>query len=67
VRHRWIRPYTRDQWQGRTLHPACLERWAYGASYRSSLARALALPEFLRYYNTERRHTALGFITPPRR
>jgi transposase InsO family protein len=68
LRHRWTRPYTpRTNGKAERFIRTCLERWAYGATYRSSLARTLALPEFLRYYNTERRHTALGFITPAQR
>jgi transposase InsO family protein len=68
VRHRWTRPYTpRTNGKAERFIRTCLERWAYGAAYRSSLARAQALPEFLRYYNTERRHTALGFKTPAQR
>jgi transposase InsO family protein len=68
VRHRWTRPYTpRTNGKAERFIRPCLERWAYGAAYRSSRARAQALPEFLRYYNTERRHTALGLITPAQR
>jgi len=45
----------------------CLARWAYAAAYRSSLQRAAVLPDWLRYYNRERPHTALGFKTPAQR
>jgi transposase InsO family protein len=38
--------------------------WAYGRAYRSSLQRHSALPEWLRYYNTERPHRALGDQPP---
>ena len=45
----------------------CLASWAYAAAYRTSLQRAQALPDWLRYDNTERHQTALGFTTPRRR
>jgi transposase InsO family protein len=38
--------------------------WAYARAYASSLRRTSALPEWLRYYNTERPHRALGDIAP---
>jgi transposase InsO family protein len=38
--------------------------WAYARPYRSSLRRVAALPEWLRYYNTERPHRALGNLAP---
>lgn len=68
LRHLWTRPYTpRTNGKAERFIRTCLERWAYAAAYPSSLARAAALPEFLRYYNYERPHTALGFITPAQR
>lgn len=68
LRHVWTRPY-RPQTNGKAERfiRTCLARWAYAAAYRSSLQRAAALPEWLRYYNQERRHTALGFKTPAQR
>lgn len=68
LRHVWTRPY-RPQTNGKAERfiRTCLARWAYAAAYRTSLQRATALPEWLRYYNTERPHTALGFITPAQR
>jgi transposase InsO family protein len=38
--------------------------WAYARPYRSSLLRIRALPEWLRYYNSERPHRALGDVAP---
>jgi len=38
--------------------------WAYARAYRSSLLRIAALPEWLRYYNTQRPHRALGNLAP---
>jgi transposase InsO family protein len=68
LRHLWTRPY-RPQTNGKAERfiRTTLKGWAYAAAYRSSLQRAQALPEWLRYYNTERPHTALGFITPAQR
>jgi transposase InsO family protein len=67
-RHLWTRPYTpRTNGKAERFIRTCLERWAYGAAYRTSKERAQALPEFLRYYNRERPHTALGFKTPAQR
>lgn len=64
-RHVWTRPY-RPQTNGKAERfiRTCLAGWAYAAAYGTSLQRAMALPGWLRYYNRERRHTALGFETP---
>jgi transposase InsO family protein len=68
LRHLWTRPYTpRTNGKAERFIRTCLERWAYAAAYRSSRQRAQALPDWLRYYNFERPHTALGFITPAQR
>jgi transposase InsO family protein len=68
IRHVWTRPY-RPQTNGKAERfiRTCLARWAYGAAYHTSRQRALMLPEWLRYYNRERPHTALGFRTPAQR
>lgn len=67
-RHLWTRPYTpRTNGKAERFIRTCLERWAYGAAYHTSKQRAQALPHFLRYYNRERPHTALGFKTPAQR
>lgn len=68
LRHLWTRPY-RPQTNGKAERfiRTCLACWAYAAAYRSSLQRAEALVEWLRYYNQERPHTALGFKTPAQR
>jgi transposase InsO family protein len=44
-----------------------LTEWAYAQAYRTSGWRTLALPRYLTYYNTQRRHSALGFTTPLQR
>ncbi len=68
IRHVWTRPY-RPQTNGKAERfiRTCLARWAYGVAYHSSRQRAVMLPGWLRYYNRERPHTALGFITPAQR
>lgn len=68
LRHLWTRPY-RPQTNGKAERfiRTCLARWAYVAAYGSSVQRAAALVEWLRYYNHERPHTALGFQTPAQR
>ena len=38
--------------------------WAYKRAYRTSNQRRKALPAWLRYYNQERPHRALGMISP---
>ena len=65
VRTRPRRPQTNGKAE-RFIRTVVTE-WAYAQAYRSSACRAAALPKYLRYYNTERRHTALGFATPAQR
>ena len=68
LRHHWTRPYTpRTNGKAERFIRTCLASWAYAAAYRSSRQRAAALPGWLQYYSFERRHTALGFITPAQR
>jgi transposase InsO family protein len=68
IRQVWTRPY-RPQTNGKAERfiRTSLARWAYAAAYHSSRQRAGMLAEWLRYYNTERPHTALGFLTPAQR
>lgn len=68
VRHRFTRPF-RPQTNGKAerLIRTLLQEWAYGQTYRHSVLRTLALPRYLRFYNTERRHSALGYHTPAHR
>jgi transposase InsO family protein len=68
VKHRRTRPY-RPQTNGKAERfiRTLIQEWAYGQSYRTSAFRAAALGPYLRFYNTERCHTALGFITPAQR
>ena len=65
ARHLRTRPYTpRTNGKAERLIQTLLREWAYVRPYRSSLARSVALRPYLAYYNTQRRHTALGFQPP---
>lgn len=68
LRHRTTRPY-RPQTNGKAerLIRTLLHEWAYAQAYRTSVFRTGALPRYLHFYNTERRHTALAFATPAQR
>lgn len=68
LRHRFTRPY-RPQTNGKAERfiRTLLHEWAYAQAYSRSRFRTAALPRYLRYYNTERRHSALGFQTPAQR
>ena len=52
------------QRQGRRFHQTMAREWAYGLAYRSSDARAAALPDWIRHYNEQRPHSALGNRPP---
>ena len=65
ARHLRTRPYTpRTNGKAERFIQTCLREWAYAVAYPTSAHRALALPGFLRYYNTARPHTALGHQPP---
>lgn len=68
LRHRFTRPY-RPQTNGKAERfiRTLLAEWAYAQAYRTSRWRQVALPRYLTFYNTQRRHTALGFTTPAQR
>jgi transposase InsO family protein len=68
LRHHWTRPY-RPQTNGKAERfiRTCLGEWAYARSYPTSVARASALPDFLRYYNQDRFHMGLNGLTPMQR
>jgi transposase InsO family protein len=68
IKHRFTRPY-RPQTNGKAERfiRTLLTEWAYAAAYRTSAYRTSALARYLRFYNTERRHTALKFQTPLQR
>jgi transposase InsO family protein len=68
LRHVFTRPY-RPQTNGKAERwiRTLLKEWAYARPYRTSRWRTRALMPYLSYYNTRRRHTALGFTTPAQR
>jgi len=68
LRHLRTRPYS-PQTNGKAERfiRTALTEWAYVQPYRTSLARASALTDFLRYYNRARPHSALGYRTPAQR
>lgn len=68
LRHQTTRPY-RPQTNGKAERfiRTLLHEWAYATAFRRSSARAAALPTYLDFYNTERRHSALGSLTPAQR
>lgn len=65
LRHIRTKPY-RPQTNGKAERfiQTMLMGWAYKRSYRTSNQRRKALPAWLRYYNHERPHRALGMISP---
>ncbi len=65
LRHYWTRPY-RPQTNGKAERfiRTCLGEWAYARSYPTALARASALPDFLRYCNPDRFHMGINGLTP---
>lgn len=66
--HRRTRPY-RPQTNGKAERfiRTLLHEWAYAQAFRHSRYRTAQLPQYLRFYNTERRHSALDFTTPAQR
>ena len=60
-----IRPHC--PWQNgkvERLNRTLQREWAYSQVFSSNAERATALPEWLEYYNTRRRHSALGGRAP---
>jgi len=65
ARHVLIRPHC--PWQNgkvERLNRTLLREWAYSQVFTSNAQRADLLPEWLTYYNTIRRHSALGGKAP---
>ena len=65
ARHVLIRPHC--PWQNgkvERLNRTLLREWAYSQVFTSNAQRADLLPEWLDYYNTRRRHSALGGRAP---
>jgi transposase InsO family protein len=65
IEHKTTRPH-RPQTNGKVerYQQTMAREWAYGQRYRSSDARAAALPHWLEHYNTRRRHSAIGDRPP---
>jgi transposase InsO family protein len=59
-------PKRRPQPNGKVerFHQTMAREWAYGLRYRSHRHRAKALPHWLRYYNGDRPHSAIGCLPP---
>lgn len=68
IRHLRTRPY-RPQTNGKAERfiQTLIRGWAYKRPYRTSNQRTKALPKWLRYYNEQRPHRALGRIPPLQR
>jgi transposase InsO family protein len=65
IRHRTIPPRTPKRNGKIERYQQTLAReWAYGQRYRTSTARAAALPIWLTHYNTTRNHSAIGNRPP---
>ena len=65
ARQKFIRPHC--PWQNgkaERLNRTLAAEWAYRQPFTSSTERAQALPGWLEFYNTQRRHTALGGKPP---
>jgi len=68
LRHLRTRPYTpRTNGKAERFIQSLIREWAYGAAYRSSDCRQAALQAWLRYYNADRPHRALGMCPPRQR
>jgi transposase InsO family protein len=65
LKHRLTRPYRpRTNGKAERFIQTLLREWAYARAYRTSNQRTKALAPWLRYYNTERPHTALSYQPP---
>ena len=65
ARHKFIKPHC--PWQNgkvERLNRTLQTEWAYRQVFTSNDERAAALAPWLEYYNTRRRHTALGGLPP---
>lgn len=65
ARHVLIRPHC--PWQNgkvERFNRTLLREWAYERVFLDNAQRAERLPEWLRFYNTERRHSSLGGRPP---
>jgi transposase InsO family protein len=68
IDHIRTRPYRpRTNGKAERFIQTMLREWAYAATYRNSRHRPRALRPWLRYYNEQRPHGALGHKTPASR
>ena len=66
--HRRTRPYTpRTNGKAERFIRTLLHEWAYAQAYRTSAHRSRALPRFLYYFTTQRKHFGLHGQTPAQR
>ena len=66
--HRFTRPYTpRTNGKAERFIRTLVYEWAYAQAYRTSAHRSRALPRFLYYFTTQRRHYGLQGQTPAER
>lgn len=65
IEHKRIRAY-RPQTNGKVerFNRTLVDEFAYARTFTSNTARLDALPRWVRYYNTRRRHTALAGHSP---
>ena len=65
IGHKRIRPY-RPQTNGKVerFNRTLVDEFAYARTFTSNQARLDALPRWIRYYNTRRRHTGLDGHSP---
>lgn len=65
IKHRRTQPYRpRTNGKAERFIQTLLREWAYARPYRTSNQRTKALTPWLRYYNAERFHTAIGYQPP---
>ena len=65
ARQKFIRPHC--PWQNgkvERFNRTLTHEWAYRQVFTSNTERAAALQPWLEFYNTQRRHTALGGLPP---
>ena len=68
VVHRFTRPYTpRTNGKAERFIRTLLHEWAYAQAYATSAHRTRALPRFLYYFTTQRKHFGLHGQTPAQR
>jgi transposase InsO family protein len=65
LRHQRTRPYTpKTNGKAERFIQSMLREWAYGRIYPSSAERARNLARWLHYYNEERPHASLKYLSP---